>query len=113
MPKVVTFGEIMMRLSPPGYERVLQCTQWERTFGGAEANVAVSLAQFGVHAAFVTKLPQNPVAQACVNELRGLGVDTSGIVRGGNRIGVYYVEKGAAQRASTVVYDRAHSAIAE
>jgi 2-dehydro-3-deoxygluconokinase len=103
----------MLRLSPPGYLRLLQTTALEMTFGGAEVNVAVSLAQLGVPAAFVTRLPKNDVAQAFVNQIRGLGVDTSFILRGGDRLGVYFVEKGAAQRPSTVLYDRAHSAIAE
>jgi len=113
MKRVVTFGEVMLRLSPPGYLRLLQATTLEMTFGGAEVNVAVSLAQLGVDAAFVTRLPQNDVAQAFVNQIRGLGVDTRPILRGGDRMGVYFVEKGASQRASTVLYDRAHSAIAE
>jgi len=113
MQRVVAFGEVMLRLSPPGYLRLLQAQTLERTFGGAELNVAVSLAQFGIEAAFVTKLPQNDIAQACINEARGLGVDTRHILRGGDRMGVYFVEKGAAQRSSTVLYDRAGSAIAE
>lgn len=111
--RVVTFGEIMLRLSPPGYLRLLQTDTLEMTFGGAEANVAVSLALFGLDASFVTRLPDNDVAQAFINQVRGLGVDTSRIVRGGDRMGVYFVEKGASQRASTVLYDRAHSAISE
>jgi len=111
--KVVTFGEVMLRLSPPGHLRLLQTVSLDMTFGGAEVNVAVSLAMLGMDAAFVTRLPKNDVAQACVNQIRGLGVDTSKILRGGDRMGVYFVEKGAAQRASTVLYDRAHSAIAE
>lgn len=113
MKRIVTFGEVMLRLAPPGYLRLLQATSLEMTFGGAEVNVAVSLAQFGFDAAFVTRLPKNDVAQLCINQIRGLGVDTRHIVRGGDRMGVYFVEKGAAQRASTVLYDRAHSAIAE
>jgi len=111
--RVVTFGEVMLRLSPPGYLRLVQTDKLEMTFGGAEVNVAVSVAQFGMDAAFVTRLPKNDVAQACINQVRGLGVDTGHILRGGDRMGVYFVEKGAAQRASTVLYDRAHSAIAE
>lgn len=111
--RIVTFGEIMLRLSPPGYLRLLQTDALEMTFGGAEANVAVSLALLGLDACFVTKLPENDVAQAFIHQVRGLGVDTSHIVRGGDRMGVYFVEKGAAQRASTVLYDRAHAAIAE
>lgn len=113
MERVVTFGEVMLRLAPPGYSRLTQTNTLDMTFGGAEVNVAVSLAQLGFEACFVTRLPDNDVAQACVNEIRGLGVDTSRILRGGDRMGVYFVEKGAAQRASTVLYDRAHSAISE
>lgn len=113
MERVVTFGEVMMRLAPPGYLRLLQAKSLEMTFGGAEVNVAVGLAQLGMTATAVTRLPKNDIAQACINEIRGLGVDTSKIVRGGDRMGVYFVEKGVAQRASTVLYDRAHSAIAE
>ena len=113
MDKIVTFGEVMLRLSPPGYLRFPQTTALEMTFGGAEVNVAVALAQLGMEAAFVTRLPKNDVAQTCINTIRGLGVDTRFILRGGERMGIYFVEKGAAQRASTVTYDRAHSAIAE
>jgi 2-dehydro-3-deoxygluconokinase len=112
MPRIVTFGEVMLRLAPPGKLRLVQATSLDMTFGGGEANVAVSLAQLGLDAAFVSKLPKNDVAQACVNQLRGLGVDTRHVVRGGERIGVYFLEHGAAQRASTVLYDRAGSSIA-
>jgi 2-dehydro-3-deoxygluconokinase len=109
----VTFGEIMLRLAPPGFERILQSPLFVATFGGGEANVAVALAQFGLPAAFVTVLPdKNPIGDAVVSELRGFGVDTSGIVRAKGRMGVYYVEAGANQRASKVVYDRERSAIA-
>ena len=109
----VTFGEIMLRLAPPGFERILQTGQFVATFGGGEANVAVALAQLGLPAAFVTVLPdKNPVADAVVGELRRFGVDTSRIVRGKGRMGVYYVEAGANQRPSKVVYDRENSAIA-
>jgi 2-dehydro-3-deoxygluconokinase len=111
--KVVTFGEIMLRLTPPGYLRLTQTPVLEVTFGGGEANVAVSLALLGDDAAFITRLPKNDVAEACIHRLRGLGVDTRGILRGGERIGVYFLETGASQRASTVTYDRAHSSIAE
>ncbi len=111
--KVITFGEIMLRLAPFGYYRFFQDNKLEATFGGGEANVAVSLSNYGVDAAFVTKLPKHAIGQAAVNDLRGLGVDTSKIVRGGDRVGIYYLEKGASQRASNVIYDRAHSAIAE
>jgi 2-dehydro-3-deoxygluconokinase len=109
----VTFGEIMLRLAPPGFERILQTGQFVATFGGGEANVAVALAQLGLPAAFVTVLPdKNPVADAVVGELRRFGVDTSRIVRGKGRMGAYYVEAGANQRPSKVVYDRENSAIA-
>jgi 2-dehydro-3-deoxygluconokinase len=109
----VTFGEIMLRLAPPGFERILQTGQFVATFGGGEANVAVALSQLGLPAAFATVLPdKNPVADAVVGELRRFGVDTSRIVRGKGRMGVYYVEAGANQRPSKVVYDRENSAIA-
>ena len=103
----------MLRLSPPGYTRLMQTNLLEATYGGGEANVAVALANLGEDAAYVTKLPDNAVGQGAVNELRSFGVDTKKIVRGGNRMGVYYCEKGASQRSSTVLYDRAASAIAE
>src|SRR5712692_4942297 len=114
MPKtVVTFGEIMLRLAPPGFERFLQTPQFVATFGGGEANVAVALAGFGWPAAYVTVLPpKHPVADAVIGELRRFGVDTSRIVRAKGRMGVYYVEGGANQRPSKVVYDRDNSAIA-
>ncbi len=109
----VTFGEIMLRLAPPGFERILQTGRFVATFGGGEANVAVALAQLGLPAAFVTVLPdKNPIADAVVGELRRFGVDASRIVRGKGRMGVYYVEGGANQRPSKVVYDRDYSAIA-
>ncbi len=109
--KAVTFGEIMMRLQTPGYQRFIQANSFDMVFGGGEANVAVSLCNFGVDAAFVTKLPANPIGNACVAELRKHGVNTEYIARGGERVGIYFVEKGASQRASNVVYDRAHSSI--
>ena len=112
MKKVVTFGELMLRLAPEGYLRFLQAEKYQATFGGAEANVAVSLANYGVDAAFVSKLPAHEIGQSVVNSLRKFGVDTSKIVRGGDRVGVYYCEKGASQRPSKVIYDRAYSAIA-
>src|SRR5215471_4742637 len=112
MQTIVTFGEIMLRLAPPGFERFLQTPQFVATFGGGEANVAVALAQFGLPAAFATVLPNNPIADACVAELRRFGVDTSRIVRGKGRLGIYYLEAGANQRASKVIYDRESSAIA-
>lgn len=111
--KVVTFGELMLRLAPEGYTRFVQAETFGATYGGGEANVAVSLANFGLDAAFVTKLPAHEIGQAAVNSLRRYGVDTSKIVRGGSRVGIYFLEKGASQRPSKVVYDRAHSAIAE
>ena len=113
MKKVITFGELMLRLAPENYLRFVQSTKYEATFGGAEANVAVSLANYGADCAFVSKLPAHEIGQAAVNSLRALGVDTSLIVRGGERVGIYYCEKGASQRPSKVIYDRAHSAIAE
>jgi 2-dehydro-3-deoxygluconokinase len=114
MPKTtVTFGEIMLRLAPPGFERFLQTPQFVATFGGGEANVAVALASFGLPAAYVTVLPdKHPIADAAIAELRRAGVDTSKIVRGKGRVGIYYLEAGANQRASKVVYDRGQSAIA-
>lgn len=113
MKRIVTFGEIMLRLTPPGYTRLTQASSFEAVYGGGEANVAVSLACFGLDVEFVTKLPENDVAQAAVNHLRGFGVGTDNIIRGGERMGTYYLERGASQRPSKVVYDRAHSAIAE
>jgi 2-dehydro-3-deoxygluconokinase len=111
--RVVTFGEIMMRLATPGHQRFSQATGLELTYGGGEANVAVSLANYGLDAAFMTKLPANPFGDAAVRELRGLNVDTSHISRGGDRIGIYFLETGASQRASVVVYDRQGSSIAQ
>ena len=111
MKKVVTFGEIMLRLAPENYLRFLQSEKYNATFGGAEANVAVSLANFGVKASFVTKLPSHDVGQSAINSLRKFGVDTENIVRGGDRVGIYYCEKGASQRPSKVIYDRAYSSI--
>lgn len=113
MPKTtVTFGEIMLRLAPPGFERFLQSPQFVATFGGGEANVAVALSVFGWPAAYVTVLPANPIGDAVVAELRRFGVDTSRIVRGKGRMGIYFVEAGANQRPSKVVYDRENAAIA-
>ena len=110
--KVVTFGEIMMRLNPEGYRRFVQAEKFEASYAGGEANVAVSLANYGLDASFVTKLPDNPLGAAARNAVRHFGVDTTGIVWGGPRLGIYFVEKGASQRASKVVYDRAGSSIA-
>ncbi|MCI9150491.1 MAG: sugar kinase [Lachnospiraceae bacterium] len=111
--KVVTFGEIMLRLAPEGYYRFVQAKAYGAAFGGGEANVAVSLANYGFDAAFVTKLPKHEIGQAAVNSLREFGVDTSYIARGGDRVGIYFLEKGASQRPSKVIYDRAGSSIAE
>lgn len=112
MKKVVTFGEIMMRLNPENHLRFLQADKFEATYAGGEANVAVSLANYGVNAAFVSKVPAHEIGQNAVNALRHYGVDISCVTRGGNRLGLYFVEKGASQRASKVIYDRAGSAIA-
>ncbi len=111
MSKVVTFGEVMLRLAPNGYYRFFQNDQMQATFGGGEANVAVSLANYGLESTYVTKLPKHAIGEAAVNSLRYFGVDTSKIVRGGERVGIYYLEKGASQRGSVCVYDRAYSAI--
>ena len=113
MAKIVTFGELMIRLQPYNYERFVQADHLEFSFGGGEANVAVSLANYGLDAAFVTKLPAHAIGQAAVDSLRRYGVDTSRIVRGGDRVGIYFNEKGASQRGSVCIYDRAHSAIQE
>jgi 2-dehydro-3-deoxygluconokinase len=113
MAKVVTFGEIMLRLSPPGLERFFQSPALSATFGGGEANVAVSLAHFGQESWYVTRLPTHAIGDAAVKALRAEGVRTDAIVRGGDRVGIYFAETGASQRASTVIYDRAHSAVSE
>lgn len=113
MKKIITFGELMLRLAPEGYYRFVQADKFGATFGGGEANVAVSLANFGYNASFVTKLPSHDIGQMAVNSLRKYGVDTSNIVRGGDRVGIYYLEKGASQRPSKVIYDRAYSSIAQ
>ena len=112
-PRVVCFGEIMLRLSPPGFERLLQSPTLQATFGGGEANVAVSLAHFGVQSAYVTRVPSNAIGDAAVRTLRAEGVDVQHVLRGGSRLGIYFAETGASQRASTVLYDRAESAISE
>ena len=111
--RVVTFGEIMLRLSPPGFERLFQSPVLSATFGGGEANVAASLAHFGLDSHYVTRLPGHAIGDAAVRALRAEGVRTDHVIRGGNRVGIYYAETGASQRASTVIYDRAHSAISE
>lgn len=113
MGKIVTFGEIMLRLATPGYLRFSQTNELSATFGGGEANVAVSLANYGMDAEFVTRLPENDIATACVKDLHKHGVKTDHIVYGGDRMGIYFLETGAVARASKVVYDRAHSAISE
>ena len=110
--KTVCFGEIMLRLNPAGYTRFIQTDTFGATSGGGEANVAVSLANYGIDASYVTKLPTHEIGQSAVNSLRRYGVDTSDIVRGGERVGIYYLETGASQRPSKVIYDRAYSAIA-
>ena len=110
--KIITFGEIMMRLNPEGYQRFVQADKFEASYAGGEANVAVSLANYGLEASFVTKLPANPLGESARNEMRRFGVSTADIVWGGPRLGIYFVEKGASQRASKVVYDRAGSSIA-
>jgi 2-dehydro-3-deoxygluconokinase len=110
--RIVTLGEIMLRLKPPGFERFMQSPTLEATFGGSEANVAASLAIFGLDAAFVTALPINDIAEACIRHLRKFGIDTSCIVRRGDRIGVYFMEFGASHRPSRAIYDRANSAMA-
>ena len=113
MARVVTFGELMLRLSPPGFERLLQSPMLVATFGGGEANVAVSLAVFGLDSVYITALPKNPIGDAAIRALRAEGVRTDQIVRSGNRVGIYYAEGGASQRGSAVTYDRASSSIAE
>jgi len=113
MKKYITFGEIMLRLKPPNWERFFQSPLLEATFGGGEANVAAGLARFGLNVAYISVIPNNPIGDACVRELRRQGIDTSLIVRKGNRLGIYFLEAGANQRPSKVIYDRSHSAIAE
>lgn len=113
MKKIVTLGEIMLRLSAPGYQRFVQADSFDAVYGGGEANVAVSLANYGCQAYFVTKLPTHEIGQAAVNHLRRFGVNTDYIARGGDRVGIYYLEAGASMRPSKVIYDRAGSSIAE
>lgn len=113
MKKVVTFGEIMLRLATPGFQRFAQAKEFTATFGGGEANVAVSLSNYGIDAQFVTRLPKNDIADSCVKELHKYGVKTDNVIYGGERLGIYFLETGAVARASKVVYDRAHSAIAD
>jgi len=111
--KVVTLGEIMMRLSTPDYKRFVQADTFDITYGGGEANVAAALCNYGLHGTFVSKVPDNPLGQAAINHLRRYGVDTQFIARGGDRLGIYFLETGASMRASQVVYDRAGASIAE
>jgi 2-dehydro-3-deoxygluconokinase len=113
MSNVICFGEIMLRLAPPGHLRFTQASSFEAVYGGGEANVSISLANFGIDAAYVSKLPDNPIGQSAVNELRKYGVNTKHIARGGERLGIYFIEKGASQRASKVVYDRKYSSISQ
>ena len=113
MGKIVTFGEIMLRLSPADYDRFVQTNQFNAFYGGSEANVAVSLANFGKESSYVTKLPENDIAQCAINELRKYGVDTKDIVRGGKRVGLYFCENGESQRPAKLVYDREDSEIAK
>lgn len=112
MKKIVTFGEIMLRLAPPGFQRFTQARSFEAIYGGGEANVAVSLANFGEEVEFVTRLPINDLGDACLMSLRGYGIQAEHIARGGERIGIYFLETGAAQRGSKVIYDRANSSFA-
>lgn len=111
--KVVTLGEIMMRLSTPGFERFVQADSFDVTYGGGEANVAVALSNYGLDGVFVTKVPNNALGQAAINHIRRYGVDTQFIARGGNRLGIYFLETGASMRASQVIYDRAGASIAD
>ncbi|MCL2792064.1 MAG: sugar kinase [Spirochaetaceae bacterium] len=111
--KVITFGEIMLRLKSPGFERFLQSPMLEATFGGGEANVAVSLAYLGINSSYVTAVPDNPIGKACLGELNRHGVDTSLVIKTGKRLGAYYLEQGACQRSSVVIYDREHSSVSE
>ena len=109
MGAVVCFGEVMMRLTPPGYLRIGQCDTLNMTFGGAEANVSVSLANYGMEARYVTRLPENPLTAAFEQQMRGFGVNVDYIAKGGDRMGIYFVEKGASMRPSKVIYDRKYS----
>lgn len=111
--KIVTFGEIMLRLATPGYQRFIQSNNLNATFGGGEANVAVSLANYGLDAEFITRLPKNDIAEWCISDLRKYNVETRNIIRGGERVGIYFLETGAVARPSKVVYDRANSSIAD
>jgi 2-dehydro-3-deoxygluconokinase len=108
--RIVTFGEIMLRLSPPGHQRFTQARSFDVIYGGGEANMAVSLTTFGIPVDFVTRLPANDIGEACINFLRQYGVGTSHILRGGERLGIYYLENGSTIRSSNVIYDRTDSA---
>jgi 2-dehydro-3-deoxygluconokinase len=110
--KAVAFGEIMLRLSPPGFQRFVQARSFDVIYGGGEANVAATLANYGLPVEYVTRLPPNDIGDACLNFLRQYGVGTSHVVRGGDRLGIYFLEMGSAQRGSKVIYDRAGSAVA-
>ena len=109
--KIITFGEVMLRLSPPGYQRFSQARNFDAIYGGGEANVAASLANYGLPVDFVTRIPENDIGEACINYLRQYGVGVDKILRGGERLGIYFLEMGSMQRGSKVVYDRAYSAI--
>jgi len=113
MKKVVTFGEIMLRLSPPGFNRFSQATSFDVVYGGGESNVAVSLANYGIPVDFVTRLPKNDIGECAMMEMRKRGVNTENIIYGGERLGIYFLETGAVSRGSKVVYDRSHSAMAD
>ncbi|MDG1343113.1 MAG: sugar kinase [Flavobacteriaceae bacterium] len=113
MNKVVTFGEIMLRLSPPGFLRFSQANSFDVVYGGGESNVAVSLANYGIDVDFVTRLPQNDLGDCALRELRKQGINTHNIIRGGDRLGIYFLETGAVNRGSKVVYDRANSSVSE
>ena len=113
MDRYITFGEIMLRLKPPQQERFFQSPLLEATFGGGEANVAVGLSRLGLDVSYVSVIPDNPIGEACIRELNKQGIDTSLVIRKGERLGIYFLENGANQRPSVVVYDRSHSAIAE
>jgi len=113
MKKVITFGEVMLRLAAPGYERFFQSPELKATFGGGEANVAVSIANYGIPVEFISRLPKNDIAKSCIQELNGFGVETTNMVFGGERMGIYFLETGAVSRASKVIYDRAHSSVSE
>jgi 2-dehydro-3-deoxygluconokinase len=111
--KVVTLGEIMMRLSTPDFKRFVQSDSFDVTYGGGEANVAAALCNYGLNGTFVSKVPNNPLGQSAINHLRRYGVDTQFVARGGNRLGIYFLETGASMRASQVVYDRADASISD